>query len=81
MILGDTETALSAIDALRTNYTGRIVVVPSSPYGQFENLDVLNKKFSPLDKSEVFMVEENFLDLANVEVAKGEIQTIDLNRN
>lgn len=55
--MGDSETALSAIDALRTNFTGRIVVIPSSPYGSFENTDILNKKFSPINKNEVYMVE------------------------
>jgi len=38
MILGDSETALSAIDALRTSFTGKIVVIPCSPYGSFETL-------------------------------------------
>lgn len=37
IILGDSETALSAIDALRTNFTGKIIVVPTSPFGSFEN--------------------------------------------
>ena len=71
VILGDSETALSAIDALRTNYTGRILVVPSSPFGQFENSDILNKKFSPIHKNESYMVEHDYLDKANVEVIKG----------
>lgn len=48
VILGDSEAALSALDALRTNFTGRVVVVPTSPYGQFENTDILNKKFAPI---------------------------------
>ena len=39
VILGDNETALAAIDALRTSFTGRIVVVPCSDYGAFENVD------------------------------------------
>jgi len=66
---------------LRASFTGRIVVVPSSPYGQFENTDILNKKFTPIQKNEVFMVEEDYLDRANIDVVKGEIKTIDLNRN
>lgn len=33
VILGDSDTALAAIDCLRTNFTGKIIVVPSSPYG------------------------------------------------
>jgi hypothetical protein len=74
VIIGDSETALSAIDALRTNYTGRIVVIPSSPFGSFENTDILNRKFSPLHKNEVYMVEEDYLDRANVDVIKGEIK-------
>lgn len=81
VILGDSETALAAIDALRTGFTGRIVVVPSSPYGQFENTDILNRKFTPIQKNEVFVVEEDYFDRANVDVIKGEIKTIDLNKN
>ena len=70
VILGDSETALAAIDALRTGFTGRIVVVPSSPYGQFENTDILNRKFTPIQKNEVFMVEEDYFDRENVDVIK-----------
>jgi len=81
VVLGDSEAALAAIDGLRASFTGRIVVVPSSPYGQFENTDILNRKFTPLQKNEVYMVEEDYLDRANVDVVKGEIKTIDLNRN
>lgn len=55
--------------------------MPSSPYGQFENTDILNKKFTPIQKNEVYMVEEDYLDRANIDVVKGEIKTIDLNRN
>jgi hypothetical protein len=81
VVLGDSEAALAAIDGLRAGFTGRIVVVPSSPYGQFENTDILNRKFTPLQKNEVYMVEDDYLDRANVDVVKGEIKTIDLNRN
>lgn len=48
VILGDTETALSAITALRSHFTGRIVMVPFSRYGTFENVDLLKRQFSPL---------------------------------
>jgi len=41
----------------------------------------MNRKFTPLQKNEVFMVEEDYLDRANVEVIMGEVNTIDLNRN
>ena len=81
VVLGDSDSALAVIDALRTNFSGRIVVVPSSPYGQFENTDLLNRKFTPLQKKEVFLVEEDYLDRANIDVVKGEIKTIDLNHN
>jgi hypothetical protein len=43
VILGDNETALAAIDALRTNFTGRIVVVPCNSYGAFENTDIMKR--------------------------------------
>ncbi len=58
--LGDTETALSAVDALRTSFTGEVLLVTTSPYGQFENLDVLRRKFSPLSKNEVYYVEDDY---------------------
>jgi hypothetical protein len=71
---------LSAIDALRTNFTGKIIVVPTSPYGSFENTDILTRKFSPLGKNESYMVEEDYLDRANVDVVRGEVKGIDLHK-
>ena len=43
VVLGDNETSLAAIDALRTNFTGRIIVIPSSNYGSFENVGIMRK--------------------------------------
>jgi len=43
VILGDNETALAAIDALRTSFTGRIIVVPCNNYGAFENVDIMKR--------------------------------------
>lgn len=48
VIIGDSEAALSAIDGLRATFTGKIYLVPTSDKGQFENRDVLLRKFSPL---------------------------------
>ena len=81
VILGDSEAALSAIDALRSGFTGRIVVIPCSPFGSFENTDILNRKFTPIGKNESYLVEEDYLDRANVDVIKGELAKIDLNTN
>lgn len=81
IVLGDSEAAISAIDALRTNFTGRLVVVPASPYGSFENTDILNRKFSPIDKNEIYLVEPDYLDRANVDVVRGEVKQLDLNKN
>lgn len=80
VILGDSEAALSAIDAMRTSFSGRIVVVPVSPFGAFENTDIFNRKFSQLSKNEVYMVEEDYLERANVDVIKGEVKSIDLTK-
>jgi hypothetical protein len=41
----------------------------------------LSKKFTPIQKNEVYMVEEDYLDRANIDVIKGELKTIDLNNN
>ena len=33
VVFGDSETALSAVDALRSNFTGEILLVTTSPFG------------------------------------------------
>ena len=43
VILGDNETSLAAIDALRSSFTGRIVLIPSKNFGSFENLDIMKR--------------------------------------
>lgn len=77
VVVGDSEAALSSIDALRTTFTGEIILIPQSPYGAFENTDVLNRKFSHVSKNEVFLVEQDYLDRANVTVMKGNVTKID----
>jgi len=47
--MGDSEAALSAVDALRTSYAG-----------------------------EVYFVEENFFEAANIRVMKGELKELDV---
>jgi len=42
VILGDSEAALAAVDGLRASFTGRIILVPTSPYGSFENKEILH---------------------------------------
>ena len=76
--MGDSEAALSAVDALRTSYAGEIILISTSPFGQFENLDVLRRKFGPLSKNEVYFVEENFFEAANIRVMKGELKELDV---
>lgn len=78
VILGDSLTALSAVDALRTNFTGNIVLIPQSQYGAFENTDIFTKKLGPLSKSELYLCEDDFLDKANVTVIKGNVRWIDI---
>lgn len=70
VIVGDSETALSAVDALRTTFTGEIIVLPVSAFGQFENLDVFRRKMNKLSKNEVFLLDQDFLDRANCTVLK-----------
>ena len=76
VVIGDSEAALAAMDALRMNFTGRIVNIPVSQYGQFENQDILKRKFTPLTKNETFLTDLDFLDKANITVIKGEIKSI-----
>ena len=44
VVIGDSEAALAALDALRTTFTGEIILIPQSAYGAFENTDVLTRK-------------------------------------
>lgn len=76
VVLGDNETALAAIDALRTNFTGRIVVVPSSNYGAFENVGIMRKQLGPLSKNQSYLVEDDYLDRANIDIIRGTIHRI-----
>lgn len=78
MVVGDSLTALSAIDALRMNFTGSIILIPVSQYGAFENTDIMLRKLGPLTKTELYLLEEDFLNRANVVVMKGKINYIDL---
>lgn len=77
IILGDNETALAAIDALRTGFTGRIIMIPCSDFGAFENTDLMKRDLGPLTKNECYLVETDYLDRANVDVIKGQVKMID----
>lgn len=77
VLVGDSEACLSAIITLRFTFMGRIIVVPTSSNGGFENRDVLTRKFGPLNKSEVFMVEPDLFNKACVEVKPDGIRKID----
>jgi len=77
VVLGDSESALAALDALRMNFTGNIICIPTSSYGQFENTDILKRKLTPLSKNETFLTDLDFLDRANIMVLKGDIKSID----
>ena len=77
IIVGDSEAALSAIITLRYGFTGRIVVVPTNSSGSFENKEVLTRKFGPLSKSEVYLVEPDLFKKAQVDVISSPIMKID----
>lgn len=78
IVLGDNETALATIDALRTNFTGRIIMMPQSGFGAFENTDVMKRDFSPLSKNQCYLVENDYLDRANIDIIKGGVKYIDV---
>lgn len=78
MVLGDDETALAVIDALRMCFTGRIVVIPARSYGQFENLDIMKRHLAPLTKNQCFLVEDDYLDRANIDIIKGDVRHLDI---
>ena len=62
VVLGDSEAALSAIDSLKQVFAGKIIVITQSPFGMFENIDVLRRKMRPLTRNEVYYVDEDFFD-------------------
>ena len=78
VVLGDNETALSVIDALRTNFTGRIILIPTSTFGAFENVDALRRNLGPLSKNQCFYVEDDFLDRANIDIMKGSLTELNM---
>jgi len=77
IVIGDSEAALSAIITLRYAFTGRIILVPTSTTGSFENKDVLIRKFGPINKEEVYFVEPDLFKKANVEVKNEKVLKID----
>lgn len=78
VILGDNETSLAAIDALRSCFTGRIIVIPTSKYGSFENTDIMRKQIGPLSKNQCYLVEDDYLDRANIDIIRGRVSDIDV---
>jgi hypothetical protein len=81
VVMGENETALAVIDALRTNFTGRIVMIPSTDFGAFQNTDIMKRELSPLSKNQCYYVEDDYLDRANVDVIKGNVKVIDVENN
>ena len=77
IIVGDSAAALSAIVTLRYGFVGRIILIPTSTEGSFENKDALVRKFGPLSKEEVYLVEPDLFQKANVEVWNTKITKID----
>ena len=77
VVLGDSETALAAIDALRMSFTGEIVCIPTSSFGHFENTDILKRKMGKINKNEAYYTDQDFLDKANVTVMNGQIKSLD----
>lgn len=77
VIIGDSEAALSAIITLRHSFTGRIIVCPTSASGAFENKQIFSRKFGPLSKPEVYLVESDLFKNAQVDVISSPIRKID----
>ena len=77
VIIGDSEAALSAICTLRYAFVGQIVLIPTSSDGSFQNKDVLIRKFEPIEKEEVYYVEQDLFQKANIEIVNAQISKID----
>jgi len=48
VVVGDTEAAISAIEGLRSNFTGKILCITQNTFGNFENKDMLSKNYRPI---------------------------------
>ena len=59
-IVGDTETALNAAISLRMAYAGAIKIFTTSPYGEFQNKDVLYRKMGEIEQNEIYYMSEIF---------------------
>lgn len=78
VVLGDSEAALSAIDSLKQVFAGKIIVITQSPFGMFENIDVLRRKMRPLTRNEVYYVDEDFFDRNEIDLRQNQVEHIDV---
>lgn len=63
---------------MRSSFTGKIILVPTSAHGSFENTDLFNRKIEPLSKNEAFLVEEDYLTRCNIDIKTGSIKHINI---
>jgi flagellar basal body rod protein FlgG len=53
-------------------------MIPCSNFGAFENTDIMKREMGPLAKNQCYLVENDYLDRANVDVIKGQVKMIDV---
>ena len=46
-------------------------MIPCSNFGAFENTDIMKREMGPLAKNQCYLVENDYLDRANIDVIKG----------
>lgn len=76
-VVGDSEAALSAVITLRTSgFTGRVVLIPTSSYGSFQNKEAMMTNLGPLNKDEVYSVESDLFSKMDIEVESAQLKHI-----
>lgn len=77
VVVGDSEAALSAVITLRTSgFTGRVVLIPTSSYGAFQNKEAMLQNLGPLNKDEVYSVESDLFSKMDIEVESAQLKHI-----
>ena len=53
-------------------------MIPTGKYGSFENTDIMRRQIGPLSKNQCFLVEDDYLDRANIDIIRGRVNEINI---
>ena len=80
VVLGESETALAVMSALRNGFTGQIINIVSGSANQYQNTDVFFRKVGEISKYETYQIQDDFFERANIDIIKGTVTNINYNK-